>query len=185
MDKAAYLRIGYAVLMGLLGAAILHIVILLLLPEISSRNAWSRMAEASDLYQPVQLRNGLPDAVHDGNRDPLFRSLACRFDLTDGLLRIQASGAVPFWSASVYDRAGNNIYSFNDRSAHDKALDVVVLTPAQMLEVRKEVPEDLGQSVFVETRSEEGIAVVRVFTPDESWMPAVDSFLDSIRCQPQ
>jgi uncharacterized membrane protein len=185
MDRASYVRIGYAVLMGLLGAAILHIVILLLLPEISSRNAWSRMAEAADLYQPMQLRNSLPDSVHDGNRDPLFRSAACRFDLADGLMRMQATGAVPFWSASVYDRAGNNIYSFNDRSAQGKALDVVVLTPAQMLEVRKEVPEDIGQSVFVETQSDEGIAVIRAFTPDESWGPSVEAFLESLRCQPQ
>lgn len=185
MDRAAAYRIGYAVLMGLLGAAILHIVILLLLPQISSRNAWSRMAESADLYQPMQLRGSLPAAARDGNRDPLFRSIACRFDLTDGLLRIQASGSVPFWSASVYDRTGNNIYSFNDRSARDKALDVVVLTPAQMLEVRKEVPEDLGQSIFVETQSEEGIAVVRAFVPDESWGPSVEAFLESLRCAPQ
>ncbi|MCO5063131.1 MAG: DUF1254 domain-containing protein [Rhizobiaceae bacterium] len=185
MDRAAYSRIGYALLMGLLGAAILHIVILLLLPEISSRNAWSRMADAADLYQPMQVRNGLPDVVHDGNRDPLFKSIVCRFDLTDGLLRMQASGAVPFWSASIYDRAGNVIHSFNDRSAHDRALDIVVLTPAQMLDVRKEVPEELGQSVFVETQSEEGIALVRAFVQDESWGPAVEEFLASLRCQPQ
>ena len=185
MGKAAAFRIGHAVLLGLLGAAILHILILLLLPEISSRSAWSRMAEAADLYQPLPLRNNLPGTARDGNRDPLFRSVACRFDLTDGLLRVQAAGAVPYWSASVYDRAGKNLYSFNDRSARDKALDIVVLTPAQMLEVRKEVPEELGQSVFVESSEEEGVTVIRAFIPDESWGPSVDAFLDSLRCQPQ
>ena len=98
---------------------------------------------------------------------------------------MQAAGAVPYWSASVYDRAGKNLYSFNDRSARDKALDIVVLTPAQMLEVRKEVPEELGQSVFVESSEEEGVTVIRAFIPDESWGPSVDAFLDSLRCQPQ
>lgn len=185
MGRTGFLRIVHAVLLGLLGAAILHIVILLLLPEISSRSAWSRMAEAADLYQPMPLRNNLSGAARDGNRDPLFRSVACRFDLTDGLLRVQAVGAVPYWSASVYDRAGKNLYSFNDRSARDKALDIVVLTPAQMLEVRKEVPEELGQSVFVESPAEEGVTVVRAFIPDESWAPSVEAFLDSLRCQPQ
>lgn len=185
MTSTVSRRIGYSVLMGILGAAILHIVILLLLPEISSRNAWSRMADSADLYQPVQLRSARPNAPHDGNRDPLFRSIACRFDLTDGLLRMEASGSVPYWSASVYDRTGNNVYNFNDRNSRDKALDIVVLTPAQMLEVRKEVPEELGQSVFVETQSNEGIAVVRAFIPDESWGPAIEGFLDSLRCQPQ
>ncbi|MBX3597041.1 MAG: DUF1254 domain-containing protein [Rhizobiaceae bacterium] len=185
MDRASWFRIGYALLLGLLGAAILHITIVLLLPRISDRSGWSRMAEASDLYQPVMLHSGLPDTVRDGNRDPLFRSIACRFDLNDGHLRLQASGAVPYWSASVYDRAGKNLYSLNDLNARDKALDIVVLTPAQMLEVRKEFPEDLSQSVFVESRAEEGIAVVRAFVPDESWTPSVEGFLESLRCQPQ
>jgi uncharacterized membrane protein len=143
------------------------------------------MANSADLYQPMKLEGRLPSAPQDANRDPLFESVACRFDLSEGLVRIEATGTVPYWSASIYNRSGESTYSFNDRSAADKALDFIVLTPTQMLEVRKEVPEELQRSIFVESQSPEGIAVVRAFLPDESWKPAVEAFLESIKCRLQ
>ena len=51
----------------------------------------------------------------------------------------------PFWSVSVYDRSGQNIYSFNDRTPPDGNLDFVVLTPAQMIELRKDLPDGIRE----------------------------------------
>src|SRR5690606_14380124 len=113
----------------------------LLLPDFSQRDAWSRLSMVSDLYRVVPLdtlTGGEPVIRSD---DPLFQAAACRFDLTDGLVQISTPGNVPYWSVSIYDRAGQNVYSFNDRTAEGRVLDFVVLTPAQMLEVRKEFPE--------------------------------------------
>ena len=72
--------------------------------------------------------------------DPLFSAIACRFDLDDGVVHVQAPGRVPFWSMSVYDRNGQNIFSFNDRTSADGRVNFVVLTPAQTIEVRKQLP---------------------------------------------
>ena len=44
---------------------------------------------------------------------------------------------------SIYDRSGRNIYSFNDRTAMEGELDVVVVTPLQMVELRKDLPKTL------------------------------------------
>ncbi len=98
------------------------------------------------------------------------------------MVQITAPGQVPFWSVSVYDRNGHNVYSFNDHSATDGRLDTVVLTPAQMIEVRKELPEDFAGSIFVEAPIGEGIAVIRSFVPDESWKPTVRRFLAGATC---
>jgi uncharacterized membrane protein len=175
-------RLLHAVLLGLFGAGIVHIVVLLLVPSYSERDAWSRLAEAADLYQMKRIDSAADKAPAIGPIDPLFLAAACRFDLGDGVVRIRAAGRVPYWSASVYDRSGHNIYSFNDRSATDSGLDVVVLTPAQMIQVRKDLPEEFQGSVFVEAPVTEGIVVVRGFVPDESWKPAVSRFLDRSSC---
>ncbi|ODT27424.1 MAG: DUF1254 domain-containing protein [Kaistia sp. SCN 65-12] len=167
-------RLLHVVLLGLLGAGIVHIVVLMLVPEFSERDAWSRLAMASDLYKMTRL-----DAEAGGA--PVVA--ACRFDLTDGLVRIKAAGRVPFWSVSVYDRNGHNIYSFNDRNANSGTLDAVVLTPAQMIEVRKDLPEDLQGAIFVEAPIDEGIFVIRAFVPDESWKPIVSRFLSQSSCE--
>ncbi len=175
-------RLLHAILLGLFGAGIVHIVVLLLIPAFSERDAWSRLAMNSDLYvvTPLKAEEGGPPVVK--SVDPLFAAAACRFDLGDGMARVKTSGSVPFWSVSVYDRSGHNLYSFNDRSAEKGVLDAVVLTPAQMIAVRKELPEELSGSVFVETSTDRGIAVIRAFVPDESWRPGVNRFLEQASC---
>jgi uncharacterized membrane protein len=175
----------HALILGLLGAGIVHIVVLFLVPEFSERDAWSRLAMASDLYKMTRLDAEAGGAPVVKSVDPLFYAAACRFDLADGLVRIRAPGDVPFWSASVYDRNGHNIYSFNDHNANDEKLDVVVLTPAQMIDVRRDLPEDLQGAIFVEAPIEEGIFVVRAFVPDESWKPIVSRFLEQSACELQ
>jgi uncharacterized membrane protein len=178
-------RLLHVLVLGLLGAGIVHIVVLMLVPDYSERDAWSRLATAADLYTmtPLKAEAGGPPVVK--SVDPLFEAAACRFDLDDGLVQVKASGHVPFWSVSVYDRNGHTVYSFNDRNADKGALDAVVLNSAQMIAVRKELPEDLAGSVFVETEAEEGIAVIRAFVPDESWRPAVERFLGQATCELQ
>ncbi|MDX8440419.1 DUF1254 domain-containing protein [Mesorhizobium australafricanum] len=175
----------HALILGILGAGIVHIVVLFLVPEFSERDAWSRLAMASDLYRMTRLDAEAGGAPVVKSVDPLFYAAACRFDLADGLVRIKAPGDVPFWSASVYDRNGHNIYSFNDHNANGEKLDAVVLTPAQMIDVRRDLPEDLQGAIFVEAPIEEGIFVVRAFVPDESWKPIVSRFLEQSACELQ
>lgn len=176
------LRILYALLLGLVGAGIVHIAVLLLLPVVSERDAWSRLSQAGGLYTVTPLYG---DGAGKGvlrSIDPLFKAVACRFDLGDGVTHLRGVGHLPYWSVSVYDRGGRNIYSFNDRSSTKGVLDLVVLTPAQMVEVRKDLPQAYAESVFVEAEIGEGIAVVRGFVPDDSWAPLVERELGRLAC---
>jgi uncharacterized membrane protein len=176
------IRLVHAVLLGLLGAGIVHITVLLLVPQMSERDAWTRLARVSDLYRMtrIDLEAGGPAAV--ASVDPLFRAAACRFDLSEGVVRINAPGNVPFWSVSVYNRGGQNIYSFNDRTSATGLLDFTILTPAQMIELRKDLPEELQQAIFVEAPLDEGIVVIRTFLQDGSWEEIVNNYLAGITC---
>ena len=176
-------RLVYAVLIGVIGAGIVHIAILFLLPHFSERDAWSRLALAADFYRMVRLDSALGDAAGIRSTDPLFRAVACRFDLEDGVVHVRAPGKVPFWSVSIYDRGGQNIYSFNDRASDTATLDFAVLTPDQMIELRKQLPEELEHTIFVETPLDEGILVVRSFVPDPSWSRIVEAFLSQASCE--
>ncbi|RWO76176.1 MAG: DUF1254 domain-containing protein [Mesorhizobium sp.] len=178
-------RLLHAILLGLLGAGIVHIIVLLLAPEFSERNAWSRLAMASNLYRMTRLDAEAGGTPVVKSVDPLFYAAACRFDLSDGMIRVKAPGNVPFWSVSVYDRSGHNIYSFNDHSATGRVLDSIVLTPAQMIEIRKDLPEELQGAIFVEAPIDEGMFVIRSFVPDDSWKPTVSRFLEQSSCELQ
>jgi uncharacterized membrane protein len=157
--------------------------VLLLVPVYSSHNAWSRLAAygAKDTFHLVNR----DDAQEGQTRqlDPLFEMAACRFDLDDGPMHISASGHVPFWSLSVYSRIGQNVYSFNDRSAIDGSLDIVLAQPLQRIELEKSLPKELAQSVIAETDIHKGFIVVRSFVPDATWRTIVTDFLKSARCE--
>lgn len=178
-------RLLYAILVGLVGAAIVHITILFLIPHYTPRDAWSLLEDAGELYQVTPATGSGPEVVPlVRNGDPLFRAAACRFDLADGPLQLSSPHQVPFWSLSIHDRAGQTSYSLTDRAASDAMLDVVILSPLQMVEIRRAMPPELEQAVFIESTTTEGIVLVRALVPDQSWTGAADRFFSDLNCQP-
>lgn len=176
-------RLAYTAVLSLFGAGIVHIAVLMLLPYYTERDAWSLLSQSSDHYAVTRIGGSGATTPLVRSVDPLFAAVACRFDLKDGVVHVHGDGTVPFWSMSVYDRNGQNIYSFNDRTATDGMMDFVVLTPVQTIEVRKTLPESFVDAVFVEADLEEGIVVVRAFVPDPTWRAAIEGFLARIRCE--
>ncbi|MEZ5810867.1 MAG: DUF1254 domain-containing protein [Rhizobiaceae bacterium] len=177
------LRLIYTVMLGLVGAVVVHIAVLLLVPAYSAHDAWARLSERASAFQVTKIAEAGGNDAFSKGADPLFASIACRFALGTGIAHFVAGGDVPFWSVSVYDRRGQNIYSFNDRTATDRKLDLVIATPVQMVELRKELPDEYAASIFVETEEREGIVVARAFVPDESWSGIVEAFLESAECR--
>lgn len=178
-------RLVHALLLGLIGAGIVHIVVLFLLPHYTDRDAWSQLSAASEYYTTTHIGGSAATTPLVRSVDPLFSAIACRFDLADGVLHVKAPGRVPFWSMSVYDRNGQNIFSFNDRTASDGSVNFVVLTPVQTIEVRKALPEEFVDAVFVEADIEQGMIVIRAFVPDRTWRTAVARFLEGVDCNPR
>lgn len=179
------LRFLHATVLGLVGAGIVHIVVLLMMPLMSPRDAWTKSESETDLYSFAGYSAQSAAAASAGVADPFFRSVVCRFDLTDGFVHVFREGRIPFWSASVYDRSGQNVFSLNDRTAKSGVLDVVVVTPAQLVDIRKSPPPELESSVFVEAPIDQGMVVVRAFQPDDTWNVEVERYLSAIACTPQ
>lgn len=177
-------RLFYALVLGLVGAGIVHVVILFMLPAYSVRDVWTRLSTTAQAYETVVLSPTVAEGRVPTSRNPFLRAAACRFDLSEGLLHIRATGRVPFWSMAIYDDHGLNVFSISDRAAAGEDLDVVVASPTQMLALRREVPAAFAQSVFVESQVEQGVALVRLFVPDETWSGVADAFLENIRCEP-
>ena len=178
------LRLLYAAILGVVGAGIVHIAILFMLPSYSERDIWSRISSVAAPYTAIRLDRETLKGTPSRPTNPFLTAAACRFDLSDGPVHVTAPGAVPMWSMSIYDSDGLNVFGLSDRTATDKRFDLVVLTPPQMQKVRAEVPAGFERSVFVETGTGEGIVLVRVLMPDESWQSVIDTFLDGLKCTP-
>ena len=170
-----------AIAIGLVGAAIVHIVVILALPMWTGKDAWTRVTALGATNRFYSLANE-PNTTGLFNDDPHIRSAVCRFDITDGPVRIVASGNVPIWTMSVYDSSSDESYSMNDRSAIGVGVNVAFVTPAQMLQLRRVMPQTLEQAVLVELPRPEGYVVLRAVSPLPSQEPAARAFLANAAC---
>ncbi|WP_242221412.1 DUF1254 domain-containing protein [Shinella zoogloeoides] len=173
----------YAIAIGLVGAALLHIVIILSLPSFTGRDAYTRVqafGEANRFFPLASEGNTLAPV----NDDPAMKTAVCTFSVENGPIRLFADGEVPFWSLAVYDEASNEVFSMNDRTSVSGALDTLIATPIQLIAIRKAVPAELEQSILVEMRGEEGYAVLRTFVPTQSRQEAASAFLADASCEP-
>lgn len=170
-----------AIAIGLIGAAIIHIIIVLALPMWTGKDAWTRVEALGDTNRFFSLANE-PNLTGLYNEDPYIRSAVCRYDISDGPVRVVASGDVPYWSVSAFDRASNETYSMNDRSSIGSGVNIVFVTPAQMLQLRRFMPRALERSVLVELKQSQGYVILRAVAPAPSQRPAARAFLSNAVC---
>ena len=118
----------------------------------SERDAWSRLAAAAPLYTPARAGAGGRRSSSQ-SPDPLFSR---RLPLRPRRRRRSPHApraSVPYWSVSVYDRDGDNVYSFNDHTATAGGLDLVIATPGADDHLRKSLPAESGPRCSSRRRS--------------------------------
>ena len=176
------LRALHLTVLGLVLAGIVHLLVVLLMPRLAQDDAWAKLSDRSEMWSMLRLATaGEPGAVLP-ETDPALSVAGCRFDLRQSPLAVTSRGLVPFWSVSILDRRGRNVYSFNDRTAVDRELTLLVVDPVQMATLRKNPPEDSERAVLIEAPIDEGIVLIRVLQPDPSWRERTETFLGSTRC---
>lgn len=173
-------RLTYVFILSLLGIVIVHICTLFLVPHYARYNAWSQLQQNSQPYTFQSPASNNPIAK---TSDPLVQMKTCYFNLIDGPVRISANGYIPFWSLSLYDHAGINIYSLNNRTAPNGMLDVVVSDPVQLIDFKQAMSGRDMNSILTGQNIENGFSVLRVFRPSPDWDKQVDAFLESANCK--
>lgn len=175
-------RLIHILLLGLIGAAILHIAIVFLVPIYSEQNAWSRLVAKGDAYTFIRLDGR---SAPTSNRDPLMREAACHFDLSDGPVHITADGLnLSFWSLSLYAPNGDNLYSFNDSIAANRQLDLIIGDAIGLAALRADNQPTDKSTLMLEQNIGEGAIILRAFVPNPSWNQVADAFFDNAECAP-
>lgn len=177
------MRYLYLGICGVVFAGIVHISIILLIPDYGSRDAWNIISAKSDLWafrvfsKGTRIDNTLEDT------DPYLKLGACTFDLDESGLRISGGQSKIFWSLSVFDQDGKVIYSLNNRTSINHKLDLLLLNPVQMISLREALPEDIENSVVVEAEVSKGFVILRQFQNNSISTAAVDQFMGQARCE--
>lgn len=177
-------RMLYATLVGLVGAALVHLAIVLMLPQLSANDVWRQIESESELNVPLRL-----DRAANGTRiaaartlDSTFAVVACRYDLANGVFSITAPGNGDFWSVAVFDDYGRILFSANDRIVASGKLDLAVALPLQMRALQQTPRAEYAEAILTEAERNEGFVVIRVFRPDDTWEPLVEELIDNVEC---
>lgn len=176
-------KLLYSLIVGVIGAGLVHIATLFLIPNVSENDAWSRLVTLAAPETLAIIEPGSPIAASMRVLDPRFITASCRFSLRDGPVLLSGEGHPPFWSISIYNRHGENMFSLNDRIATDGALSIALVTPLQIIELQNEMPPELAKSILAEADIDEGFVVLRTFVPDQSYEAGVRKFITSATCQ--
>jgi uncharacterized membrane protein len=167
---------------GVMLAGIIHIVTVLLVPYFATNDAWAEMRRfgRAGTFHTLPLAEAGSEPL--SGLDPRMLHAVCRFSLADGPVRITASLPGDFWSLAVFDRRGRNAYSINDRSADDAEIDLAVITPVQMAQLRQDPPESLETAIVIELPITEGMVLLRLFVGDETMLPQARAALETADC---
>ncbi|MBZ8133096.1 hypothetical protein CLD20_07450 [Afifella sp. IM 167] len=174
--------LAWALGVALLAAAV-HIVVIFMVPRMTTSDGWWRLANASG-------SDGFTLLAPDGEGpaitglDPLFVHGACRLSLKEAPASLSFSGPNNFWSLALYLKRGTVLFSVNDRTAVDGKLDMLVVDPIQNAMLKESAGAELDQTIVVEAPQDDLMALVRFYAPTPRERQIAAEHLEAAECAP-
>ncbi len=117
--------------------------------------------------------------------DPAFASAVCRYDLSNGPIKLSVPVSLAYTSISFYTRYDVAYYAINDRAAGRRIVELELMTAEQ----HDQMPEDeditAADRLIVESPTPAGIIAIRALAPEPGLMPAAQNAIANARCIPQ
>ena len=96
------LKFLLAIFTGLVGAAVLHILLILILPFNSNVDAWSKVQNLGEPFEFYSLANQ-PNETELYNEDIFIQTAVCHYMLDEGPLQIVADQPTEVWTLASFD----------------------------------------------------------------------------------
>ena len=176
-------------LLLLLGGALLggvvHLATVIILPRTATQDAYARLTPITPVNTVVALPIPLPEKAVMPFMDPAFASAICRYDLSEGPLKLTVPVSPAYTSISFYTRYDVAYYAINDRAAGRRVIELELMTPAQ----HEQVPEDeeitAADRLIVESPTPTGLIAIRAMAPEPGLLPAAQRAVAASRCMRQ
>ena len=173
-------------LLLLLGGALLggvvHLATVIILPRTATQDAYARLTPIAPINTVVALPIPSSEKAIMPFMDPAFASAVCRYDLSEGPLKLTVPVSPAYTSVSFYTRYDVAYYAINDRAAGRRVIELDLMTAAQ----HEQVPEDeeitAADRLIVELPTPTGLIAIRAMAPEPGLMPAAQSAVAASRC---
>ncbi|HSD92850.1 MAG TPA: DUF1254 domain-containing protein [Methyloceanibacter sp.] len=176
---------GLYIALGLALAGLIHIVAVLMLPSLAPRNAQARLAALGPANTMIELPAASPGRQVMPMMAPDVRYAFCRFDLTNGPVRLKAAVPDELWLIALYTPEGENFYSVVGADMKRPAIDLIVVASDQTVEeAGVDAPEWSDDVIVVNAPVAEGIALIRAPLAGPSRASQAERALRATSCGP-
>ncbi len=175
MRSIAYLLLFVVV------SGITHIASIFALPRFAQSDVFSRLESGA----PINALMAIDDKTLRQYRfaDPAFALAVCRYDLSEGPLRIRVGLSETFLAIVFAERYRGIFSSVSDRAATSGSLDVVLATQPQLDRIARLDEEDQAvEEIRIAAPSAQGIAILKVFADRPSARERAEAVLSDARC---
>jgi uncharacterized membrane protein len=161
-----------------------HIVSILLMPVVATRDAYARLAEAAVAAPVTKGVSVLPAAEILPFEDPAMAKGVCIYDLGKGLLRVKGAADGEDLLAISFHASGRIFHSMTDRSAIKGMIDIVVGDAGQIAALEADETEAAPvQEVRLTAPARRGFVLIRSFAKRPSDMARALERLRMMECE--
>ena len=179
------IRWALLILGGVLLGGIVHLATVIILPRTATQDAYARLTPIAPVNTVVTLPAPTPEKAVMPFMDPAFSSAVCRYDLSQGPLKLTVPVSPAYTSVSFYTRYDVAYYAINDRAAGRRTIELDLMTTAQ----HEQVPEDeeitAADRLIVESPTLTGLIAIRALAPEPGLMRIAESTVAASKCSTQ
>ena len=170
-----------AVLLG----GIVHLSTVLAMPQAAKQDAYSRLAQLTPVNAMTPLATTKAGAEIMPFMDPAFAAAVCRYDLSDGPLKLITPVSQAYTSVTFYTRRSIAFYAINDRAAGRRTIELDLMTAAQHAQVPEDEEVTAADRLIIESPTTMGLIVLRALAPEPGLMPMARQALATATCRIQ
>ena len=179
------IRLLFTIIAGVLLGGVVHLVSVLALPRIATNDAYSRLTPMTRLNAVTPLPLASPDNAAMPFMDPAFAQAICRYDLSDGPIKLAVPVSQAYTSVSFYTRNDVAYYAINDRSAGRKVIELDLMTEAQHAALPEDEDVTAADRLIIDSPTATGLILMKALAPEPGLMPQAQASLAAASCKVQ
>jgi len=168
---------------GALLGGIVHLATIIILPRTATQDAYSRLTPIAPINSVTELPEPTPEKAVMPLMDPAFASAICRYDLSQGPMKLTVPISLAYTSVSFYTDRDIAYYAINDRSAGRRAIELDLMTADQHSEMPEDEDITAADRLIVESPTLTGLIAIHALAPNPGLMPMAQRAVNGARCQ--
>jgi len=179
------IRLVFTIIAGVLLGGVVHLVSVLALPRIAGNDAYSRLSAITKVNAVTALPAADPGNTLMPYMDPAFATAICRYDLSDGPIKLAVPVSQSYTSVSFYTRSDVAYYAINDRSAGRKVIELNLMTEAQHADLPEDEDITAADRLIIDSPTSTGLIVLKALAAEPGLMPLAQASLAAASCKVQ